>query len=52
MFAMVKLYCAPFNVCEDNFKFKNQRCKPIFLAAPLIAANRINFAINRALLTV
>ena len=37
-------------LCED--KFKNQSHKPTLLAVPLSASNRINFAINRALLTV
>ena len=40
------------NACEYKFEFKNQRSKPTHLAAPLLASNRVNFAINRALLTV
>ena len=37
---------------EEKFQFKNQRHKPTLLAAPLLASNRANFAIHRALLTV
>ena len=35
-----------------NFSIKNQRRKPILLAVPLLASNRINFGINRALLII
>ena len=39
-------------MCNNKFDFKNQRLKPTLLAAPLLASNSVNFAINRALLTV
>ena len=39
-------------MCEDKFKFKNQRRKPTDLAAPLFASNGLNFAIHRVLLAV
>ena len=35
-----------YNVCEDEFKSKNQRHKPTVSAASLLASNRINFAID------
>ena len=40
------------HIYEDKFEFKNQRCKPTFLAAPLLASIRANFAINSGLLTI
>ena len=39
------------NVCDGKFEFTNQRFKTTLLTAPLLAFNRISFAINRALLT-
>ena len=39
-------------MCEYKFEFINQRRKLILLAAPHLASNKVNFAINRALLTV
>ena len=35
-----------------KFEFNNQRRKTTFLAGPLFASNRVNIAINRAVLTV
>ena len=39
-------------VCEDKFEFETQRRKPTKLAAPLLASDKVNLPINRALLTV
>ena len=39
-------------MCEDKFEFKNQRHKPTLLPTPYPNSNRVNFTINRALLTV
>ena len=39
-------------VCEDKFEFETQRRKLTKLAAPLFASDKVNLAINRALLTV
>ena len=47
-----RLSWALFNVCQNNFEFKNQRRKSTLLAAQLLASNRVNFAINRALLNI
>ena len=41
-----------FLMCEDKFEINKQRHKPTLLAAPLLVPNSVNFAINRALLTV
>ena len=39
-------------MCEDKLEFKSQRNKPILLAEPHFASNRVKFIINRALLSV
>ena len=39
-------------MCKDKSEIKNRRQKPTILAAPLFASNRVNVAINRALLAI
>ena len=47
-----KKHCDFINVREDKFEFKNQKLQATLLVVPLLASNRVNHAINRALLTV
>ena len=38
--------------CGDKSELKHQRLKSTFVAEPLLASNRLNFASNRAPLTI